>query len=205
MKVTTKKGYDFFEATSAFQKAIRRGDETTALYFMVEFWNSGYEKYLWKRIRVITSEDVGLASPGMPAIIHALYQSYWDVEKENKLNRPERMFMTHAVVALCRAPKSRLVDYQLVKIWREHDSVKLEIPDYAYDMHNFKGKQMKRGIDHFYDDGTLLENYKAQPGEDKIKEQAKHWHAKVPGKLKFEAKKRANKSEQSAMFEDEED
>jgi hypothetical protein len=37
----TKKGYDFFEAVSPFQKAIRMGDEQIALCF-VEFYNSHY-------------------------------------------------------------------------------------------------------------------------------------------------------------------
>lgn len=186
MKLTTKKGHGFFEVTSAFQKAIRRNEEATALYFMVELFNSGYDEYAWKRIKIMASEDIGLAEPTMPATIQALYQSYTELKKDNKENKPERMFLTHAVLLLCRAKKSRLVDYALIKIWREHDSLTLPIPDYAYDMHNTRGKQMGRGIDHFYNDGTVLANHNPQPGEEQMKAQAYELHKLTPGKLKFE-------------------
>lgn len=198
----TKNRFKFFEATSTFQKAIRRGDEPTALYFAVEFFNSGLEDYLWKRIRIITSEDIGLAAPSMPVIIQSLFQMFTDVEKEKSKNRPERMFLIHAVLLLCRAKKSRLVDYELVALWREHDTIKMLIPDYAYDMHNYKGKQMGRGIDHFYDEGTQLENYSAQAGEEKSKKRAKEWHQKFPKKLQFETNKKGNRSHQQTIFND---
>ena len=41
----TKNGYDFFEATSSFQKAIRRCDEDQALFWAVEFWESNRAMY----------------------------------------------------------------------------------------------------------------------------------------------------------------
>ena len=211
MKLTTAKGYGFFEATSAFQKAIRRGDETQALYWMVEFYNSGYDGYLWKRMKIITSEDVGLAEPTMPATIQALFQSYNELKKEEdarvkskgESNRPERMFLTHAVLLLCHCKKSRFVDWALIKIWREHDHVKMEIPDWAYDMHNTKGKSMGRGLDHFYKEGTELVNHFILPGEEMMRLKAKQLHEKYPGKLKFTADKRGNLSEQKGMFEGE--
>jgi replication-associated recombination protein RarA len=84
MQLKTIKGYDFFEASSAFQKSVRRGDEETALYFAVEFFNSNYDNYLWKRMRIIASEDVGLAEPMMCVIIQSLFQSYTDLAKEKK-------------------------------------------------------------------------------------------------------------------------
>lgn len=200
MKLTTKKGYGFFEATSAFQKAIRRGDEKTALYFMVEFFNSGYDGYLWKRLKIITSEDVGLAEPGMPATIQALHSAYEEIKKDSKDNRPERMFLTHAVLLLVRCRKSRLVDWELIKLWREHDTVDLPIPDYAYDMHNIKGKQLGRGIGHFYEDGTHLENHELQEGELQAKEAAYQLHLQTPGKLSFEGVKKGTMTQQTAIF-----
>jgi len=212
MKVVTKKGYDFFVVTSAFQKAIRRGDETVAVYLLVELFNSGYEKYLWKRLKIISSEDIGLAVPNMPAIIQALYTSYQETMKDSETtakegmsSRPERMFLLHAVLLLTRCKKSRLVDWVLIEAWRTHDENHMKIPDYAYDMHNFKGKQMNRGIDHFYDEGTLLGNFCEQPGEKEWKEKARTAHKTKPGKLKFAVVKKANISQQQVMFEPEED
>jgi replication-associated recombination protein RarA len=185
MKLQTKKGYGFFEATSAFQKAIRLGDEETALYFAVEFFNSGYDNYLWRRMKIIVSEDIGIAAPTMISDIQALFVSYYEQKEDKKENRPERLFLVHAVVMLCRAPKSRLIDWLMISLWREHETVHMEVPDYAFDMHNVKGKQMGRGMDHFYDEGTKLENHHKQAGEDAAKAKARVLHKKHPGKLSF--------------------
>lgn len=201
-KFMTQKGYSFFEASSSFQKAIRRGDEDMALYFMVEFFNSGYDEYIWKRIKIITSEDVGLANPTLPATIHGLYSAYTDLKKEGKDNKPERLFLTQAVITLSRSPKSRLVDWAMIKIWREHDEKQISIPDYAYDMHNSKGKAMGRGIHHFYNEGTQLENHHPQPKETETKQQAFILHQKSPEKLSF--KKPPKPKEQTGyLFGDE--
>ncbi len=148
--MTTHKGYDFFEVSSAFQKAIRRGDEETAMYFAVELFDSGYDEYLWKRMKIITSEDVGLAEPSLPSTIAALSSTYQDQKKKDQKHKPERLFLVHAVLLLCRARKSRLVDWTLIAYWNEHETTHLPIPDYAFDKHTKTGRQMAG-------DGPLLE------------------------------------------------
>lgn len=200
MQIFTKKGYDFFPATSAFQKAIRRSDEETALYFAVEFFNSGYDEYLWRRMKIIVSEDIGLASPEMPSLINSLYNFYADQKKDGKENRPERLFLIHAVIAMCRAKKSRLIDWQVIKLWREHATKDYTLPDYAFDMHNVKGKRMGRGIDHFYDEGTILANFEPQEGEEEAKAAAKILHEKVPGKISFADMKKGRMTQKEMSF-----
>lgn len=189
MRITTIKGYDFFEATSAFQKSIRRGDETTALFFMAEFFNSGYDEYLWKRLKIIVSEDIGLAEPVLPATIAALYGWYQELKKENKEGRGERMYLTHAVLLCVRAKKSRIVDGALVYTWRWHHETKIDVPDYAYDKHNMKGKSMGRGNDHFWTEGVKCENFHPQPGEEEMMKKAKAWMDKHP-KISFRPNKK---------------
>ena len=201
MKITTQKGYAFFEVSSAFQKAIRRNDEKTALYFGVELFNSGYDEYAWRRMKIICSEDVGLAEPMMAANLQALYVSYQQQKADKKDNKPERLFYVHAITMLCRAQKSRLIDWLCISLWREHDDAQVSIPDYAYDMHNQKGKSMGRGLQHFYNDGTVLENHSIQPGEDEAKQNALNLHMEKPGKLSFTQEKKGNIPQQKAMFE----
>lgn len=202
MQLTTKKGYNFFEATSAFQKAIRRSDEPVALYFAVEFFNSGYDEYLWKRIKVITSEDIGLADPNLISTVQFLHQSYSELKTGKKDNKPERLFLIHAVLLICRSKKSRLVDLYMVKLWREHDSINMKIPDYAYDMHSRKGKSMGRGIDHFYKEGDYCKNLDLQPGELEVKKEAIRLHKITPGKLSFATIKKGTLEQKNTMFED---
>lgn len=207
MKVTTKKGYDFFAVVSALQKAVRRGEEEIALYFTVELFNSGYENYLWKRMKIYASEDIGLAFPTMPLLINTLQQSFEAQKKENKPDstRPERLFLIHAMLLLIRSKKSRLVDYCVIKYWRQHGEKNIEIPDYAYDKHTFKGKQMQRGLDHFYDEGSLINNSADIAGEEKIKAEAKALLQKYPGKLKFDVVKKGTISQQQMSLLDSEE
>ncbi len=162
----TAKGHDFFEVSSAFQKCIRRGLEEEAMYWAVELFNSNYVEYVWKRLRIMASEDVGLAQPGIVAEVQALYQHHkLQASKKEDKNQPERLFLTHAVLLLCRAPKSRLVDWVLIAQWRLHDHVHLEIPDFAHDKHNEKGRRLGRGWKHFFEEGSHLENRADVPGE----------------------------------------
>ncbi len=181
MEILTKNKYKFFECSSALQKAIRRNDEKVALFFMTELYLSGYGEYVWKRLKIIVSEDVGLAEPNMPSNIHALYCMYNEQKVKSKgAKTPERLFLVQAVVMLCRAKKSRLIDWYVIKLFREHETNQMNIPDYAFDMHNIKGKIMGRGLDHFYTEGSKLENHVEQDKELEIKKAAYFIHKAKP-------------------------
>jgi hypothetical protein len=66
------------------------------------------------------------------------------------------LFLTHAVLLLCEAKKSRMIDWTLL----------------AYDKHNAEGRRMGRGLDHFVTDGAKLENHHPHPMEV---EMLNHW------------------------------
>ena len=175
-QMKTKKGYDFFEVSSAFQKSIRRGLEEDALYWAAEMYHSNFDEYLWKRLRVITCEDVGLAEPHLMATIQALYQTYQDIKKKKKdqSSQPsERLMLVQAVMLLCRAQKSRVICHASIHFFRTHDFNHKPIPDFAYDQHTRKGKAMKRGLPHFFDEGAKLENMAEIEGEELYLERAK--------------------------------
>lgn len=172
--IKTKKGYDFFECSSALQKCIRRGLEDEAMFWAVELYDSGFGEYVWKRLRIISSEDVGLAEPLMPANIWALYRSYQEQsKKKDDKNEPQRLFLTHAVLLLCRCKKSRLIDWTLLVYWLMHPFKNLAIPDFAYDKHNERGRRLGRSWAHFFDEGTQLGNSADVPGEEEMRELAK--------------------------------
>lgn len=156
----TKRGYDFGEVISALQKCIRRGETDDALYWAWEAIRTAEEinqpGRVWNRLLIIASEDVGIAEPGIAAEIRALR----DNAKEFKnADNPDvsRLFMTHAVIRLCTAKKSRLTDWAL--LYHRSDNVsRREVPDFALDKHTLRGKRMGRGWDQFFDEGTHLEN-----------------------------------------------
>ena len=75
-ELTTPGGYRAGEVASAMQKCIRRGLANDALFWATELDLAGYPEYVWKRLKIIASEDVGLASNDAAPTISALYQSW---------------------------------------------------------------------------------------------------------------------------------
>lgn len=165
----TDKGYDFFEVSSSFQKSIRRCLEDESLYWAIELYNSNYAEYVWKRMLIISSEDVGLAEPQMAGQIFSLYQIYTKLSKKQEKSKPEKLQFTQAVVMLARCKKSRYIDMILCEKFMNHKNVHLEIPEWAYDMHTRKGRKLgrsgKKGITHFYESSAKINNNGNVDGE----------------------------------------
>jgi len=158
-ELTSVGGYKLGEVASALQKCIRRGLEPEALFWATELDLSGYGEYCWKRLRIITSEDVGLAEPVLPAIIQSLYEAWSDQrKKKDEHHGPERLFLVHAVLVLARARKSRLVDHALINFYEAREQMKRDIPDFALDKHTARGRLKRRGHEHFWTEGAKLSN-----------------------------------------------
>lgn len=173
-KIETKNGYDFFEASSAMQKSIRRGLEDDAMFWVVELFESGYVEYIWKRLKIISSEDVGLVNGSISSEIQALYEMHKELakKKEDK-NKPWRLMLTHAVLLLCRSAKSRTVDWALLYYWGCHQNRLRQVPDFALDKHTDMGKLLKRSWKHFFEEGTMLNQNPISITEDEYRELAK--------------------------------
>lgn len=154
-QVLTRKDYDFYECSSAFQKSVRRGQEQDAIFFGTELAGSGYCGYLWKRMLIIVSEDIGLAEDNACVQLQALYQN-WLVISAKSIE--EGMIPTiHAIMLLSRAKKNRAVDD--AKIFALKSGFSRPIPDYALDVHTRKGKSMGRDHKFFIEVGSKVENY----------------------------------------------
>lgn len=159
MQLRTINNYDFFECSSAMQKAIRRADAAVAGYFALELWHSGYRDYVWKRLYTISAEDCyGLITQE----VEALWQGHEMVNK--RAHEPKgRIFVSKAVLLLCEVRKCRdadhlqnfVYDQKLVNAdeWLE-DARKnpIDIPEYTYDVHTRKGKKMGRTKEQFFRD-----------------------------------------------------
>jgi len=189
----TKNGYNLDEVVSALQKSIRRGMEEESLYWAIELAKSGYGQYLWRRLGVIVSEDIGLAEPIAPVIINSLAENCKRCTKSWK--DPEVLPIAHAVLYLCRCHKNREVDdyieYVMLKI---KEGYKVKIPKWALDVHTDEGKKLikRSGIDpikKFYFEGCILDK------EKKLKK-GNIYKKKLYKKLKLNnCKKPENKSQ----------
>lgn len=166
-ELITKNGYKLDEVVSALQKSIRRGNEKRAVYWAYEMFESGYIKYLWRRLSVIALEDISIADPFAAILVNSLAQSS---ERINQKDKIEVLHPGMAVIYLCRAKKSREVDYCLEIVEEQRKSgVKLELDEHELDSHTDEGRRRLRakakeqGIKYerlvdlqFYYEGALL-------------------------------------------------
>jgi replication-associated recombination protein RarA len=163
----TRGGHAVDEVASALQKCIRRGLEREAIFWVTELdlgdSHSGvsYGNYAWKRLRVICSEDVGVAWPEGPAVIEALRSTWAELRKAEKDQTGignSTLMLVHATVLLARAPKSRIVDNAANVMYAgDRAAMGMEIPNYALDSHTARGRRMGRSEKNHYDESYRLE------------------------------------------------
>ena len=177
-QLKTASGYLNSECTSAMQKCIRRGLEEEALFWATELDLEGYGAYVWKRLQIIASEDIGLADPTVCIQVRALYENWVEQRKNAAKDRRSitgRIFLVHAILICVRAKKSRMVDTALITMY-ESERPKREIPDFALDMHTAKGRGARRGVDHFFKVGAVIKNAERSLLPDPYVTRA--WHAR---------------------------
>ena len=122
VELVTKRGYDFYEVASAFQKAIRRGDGRLAAYWALELYDTtefNWRRYVWKRLHIIACEDI--ADP-ISKEIEALEQSHDLVNKgmEKEERKPGRLMLVKATLLAAAANKCRDADHLIVLVYEQN-------------------------------------------------------------------------------------
>jgi len=162
----TLNGYALDEVVSSLQKEIRRSHVYEAVYWAREMIRSGFVKYMWRRLFVILSEDIGLADDNAAVVLNALYNSFQAVvdKKAPTIDEAERasLIAVHAVMRLARAPKNREVaDINSIVQTKVENKELLEVPEYAKDMHTNAGRRKglrgNKGLRHFMTEGRFVE------------------------------------------------
>lgn len=134
--------YSFDEVASALQKTIRRGLEYEACWWAFIMHESSYYKYVWKRLAVIASEDIGNATPEAAMLVHSLQQNYhYTITAANRNKNDALVFIFQAVMFMCRAVKSREADslVNLIRVQYERGT-RHDIPEFAIDFHTRRGR-----------------------------------------------------------------
>lgn len=157
-KVRTYHDLPADEVISALQKEIRRGhtDNAARLAYEMVSTSPDLEAKLWKRLMVISVEDVGLGNPQAPVLVNALLEMH-ERFSEGAMDRP--LFALHAVRFLCECEKDRSSD-ELINWVKMTDEVP-EIPEYAIDMHTRRGAEMGKDLKYFYEEGSKVSPEKA--------------------------------------------
>lgn len=156
----TAGGHSLDQAASALQKSVRRGLEEDALYWAQEL-ESRFPQFLWKRLIVIAHEDVGIATPDVIPFVGACKdQYYWLLDNSKHCTLP----LINAVMFMCRATKTRRADYWHSIIYLT--DMRKDVPDFALDKHTAAGRDMGRNVEHFYDQGAVI-----QPSDPALEEE----------------------------------
>lgn len=165
-------GYPCDQLFSALQKQIRRGMTEEAVRAAYELARTGDEvrEHLWKRLAVISVEDIGLGDPMAPVLIYCM-----DETRRNFADVPGEfgMFFVHAIRYLCQCRKER-GSCNLAQLMERRiaQGDPIRFPDYVYDKHTAAGVGMGRGHRHFMD-------VSSQVVPDVSGEQARLWRQEL--------------------------
>ena len=97
-----KEGDAHYDTISAFIKSVRGSDPDAALYWMARMVYAGEDpRYLFRRMLILASEDVGMADPAAVGVVTACAAAF------DYVGLPEgRFHLAEAALYLSTAPKS---------------------------------------------------------------------------------------------------
>ena len=100
-----KEGDYHFDTISAFIKSLRGSDPDAAMYWLAKMVYAGEDPhFIFRRMLIFASEDVGLADPNAVAVVNACAEAF------DRVGLPEgRFHLAEAALYLATAPKSNSV------------------------------------------------------------------------------------------------
>jgi replication-associated recombination protein RarA len=139
---------------SVLQKEIRRSHVDNAVLAAYEMVTTcpDVAAHLWRRLRLIVVEDVGMGLPMGPLLIDVLHRNY------DAAPGGDWMMACHAVRLLATAPKDRTssehADWVATKV--SLGEALVEIPDYAHCVHTKAGQELGHGLVQWWENGAQV-------------------------------------------------
>lgn len=153
-----KEGDAHFDTISAFIKSLRGSDPDAALYWLARMVYAGEDpRFIFRRMIILASEDVGLADPQAVAVVMACAQSF------DRIGLPEGQYpLAQAALYLSTAPKSNsaLAYFDaLASVEKEREGdVPNPLRDKSRDKHAF-GHGANYKYPHAYRDHWVAQQY----------------------------------------------
>ncbi len=142
------------DLVSVLQKDIRRGHVENAVLAGYEMFITSPDvaQHLWRRLRLIAVEDVGIGLPLGPVLIDVLQRSF------DATPGGDWMMACHAIRLLAMAPKDRTssehADWVATKVALGEALV--QVPDYAHCVHTRAGQEAGRGLVQWWEKGAQV-------------------------------------------------
>ncbi|MCL2879741.1 MAG: AAA family ATPase, partial [Treponema sp.] len=123
-----KDGDYHFDTISAFIKSVRGSDPDAALYWLAKMVRAGEDPdFIFRRMIILASEDVGLADPHALAVVISCAQAF------DRIGFPEGNFpLAHACLYLATAPKSNTT-LSFFDALKEVEAEDAEVPNHLRD------------------------------------------------------------------------
>ncbi|HEY5358702.1 MAG TPA: hypothetical protein VIJ82_13675 [Streptosporangiaceae bacterium] len=161
-RMKSPRGIPVDQLVSVLQKEIRRSHVDNAVLAAYEMHSTSAEVagHLWRRLRLIAVEDVGMGAPLAPVLLRELQADY------DTSGGTDWMQVVHAVRYLATAPKDRTssehADYARTMV--EAGKLVVDVPDYALCVHTRAGQEMGRGLVQWWENGAQVRD--ELPGAD---------------------------------------
>ena len=134
-------GDEHYNTASAFIKSVRGSDPDAALYYLAKMVLAGEDpRFIFRRLIILASEDIGLASPMAISVVMACAQAFeW-------VGMPEGQYhLAEATLYLATSPKSNSVG----AYWQAREYVEnhgyLPPPDYIRDQNTLLRDERTKG------------------------------------------------------------
>ncbi len=153
-KLTSPRGIPVDQLVSVLQKEIRRSNVDNAVLAAYEMLSTSADvaEHLWRRLKLIAVEDVGMGEPLAPLLLNCLHENFRAIPGAGT------MMAVHAVRLLATARKDRTSSEHadLVAAKVERGELVVSVPDYALCVHTRAGQEMGRGLTQWWEDGALV-------------------------------------------------
>lgn len=155
-KLTSPRGIPVDQLVSVLQKEIRRGHVDNAVLAAYEMLSTSADvaEHLWRRLKIIAVEDVGMGEPLAPLLLNCLHENF------RAIPDAATMMAVHAVRLLATARKDRTsaehADLVAAKV--ESGELVVTVPDYALCVHTRAGQEMGRGLTQWWENGAQVSN-----------------------------------------------
>jgi replication-associated recombination protein RarA len=154
--IASPRGIPVDQLVSVLQKEIRRGHVDNAVLAAYEMLSTSEDvaEHLWRRLKLIAVEDVGMGEPLAPLLLDCLHENFRAAPGGNI------MMAVHAVRLLATAKKDRTSSEHadLVATKVERGELVVNVPDYALCVHTKAGQEMGRGLMQWWENGALVNN-----------------------------------------------
>lgn len=156
-RLTSPRGIPVDQLVSVLQKEIRRSNVDNAVLAAYEMLTTSPEvaEHMWRRLKLIAVEDIGMGEPLAPVLLNSLYENY-----HAATGGEQTMMAVHAVRFLATAKKDRTsaehTDLVIHKV--ESGQMVASVPDYAMCVHTKAGQEMGRDLLQWWANGAVVKN-----------------------------------------------